>query len=87
VSKGWVDTIEDIQHRLSDQEMDNLMSMLRDDVSRLQKLEEQVILGKSVCEPVVKWAQNQTHVMVAVKLSHRWDSPPCTNTLQQTHHL
>jgi hypothetical protein len=28
----------------------------------------------------MKWAQSNETVLVAFKLSHRWDSPPCTDT-------
>lgn len=43
------------------------------------------MLGTSTCEPVIKWAQNLTHLFIAVKLSHRWDSPPCSTTLKEAY--
>jgi hypothetical protein len=43
-------------------------------------LEEEIVLGTSLAEPAIKWFQNKTHVFVTMKLSHRWDSPPCLNT-------
>ena len=50
-------------------------------------MEELIILTKSTCEPVLKWAQNSSHIFVAAKLSHRWDSPPCLKTVREDYHL
>ena len=35
----------------------------------------------------MKWGQNQTHVFITFKLSHRWDSPPCLNTQKESSRL
>jgi hypothetical protein len=29
---------------------------------------------------VIKWGQNESHIFISMKMSHRWDSPPCLNT-------
>lgn len=46
-----------------------------------------MIQTKTTCEPVLKWAQNLTHIFVAAKLSHRWDSPPCLKSIQEKYEL
>lgn len=39
--------------------------------------------SESTVEPVAKWGQNETHLFLSLKMSHRWDSPPCLNTKRQ----
>jgi hypothetical protein len=46
-----------------------------------------VVLTKTRCEPVLKWAQNHTHIFLAIKLSHRWDSPPCLKSIHESYKL
>ena len=33
---------------------------------------------------MIKWGQNNSHVFINIKTSHRWDSPPCLNTKRET---
>jgi hypothetical protein len=39
--------------------------------------------------PTLRWGQNESHVFLIWKLSHRWDAPPCTSTQSQSlsHHF
>jgi len=57
--------------------------VFQQELKRLEILEEEIILGTSETEPILKWGQNRTHVFVTFKLSHRWDSPPCLYTQSQ----
>ncbi len=41
------------------------------------------MLGETNCQPVLKWGQNNTHIFLTMKLSHRWDSPPCLYTQKE----
>lgn len=41
------------------------------------------LLSPSV-NPVVKWAQNTTHIFVSVKLSHRHDAPGCLDVRNES---
>ena len=57
-----------------------MTDLLDEEIKRLETIQSFIIQSKSTCEPVLKWAQNLTHIFVAAKLSHRWDSPPCLRT-------
>lgn len=50
-------------------------------------MEKELIQGESKCPPVIKWSQNMTHLFISMKMSHRWDSPPCLTTQSETVNL
>jgi hypothetical protein len=54
--------------------------VVEEELLRLKQLQTEVVQSESTCEPVAKWGQNTTHLFVSLKMSHRWDSPPCLNT-------
>lgn len=56
-------------------------------MTRLKIIQQSIVLTQSNCEPVVKWGQNLTHVFITMKMSHRWDSPPCLNTKEERSNL
>ena len=64
-----------------------MTELLNAEIIRLESIQQYVIQTKSTCEPVLKWAQNLSHIFVAVKLSHRWDSPPCLKTVEESYDL
>lgn len=64
-----------------------MADLLKSEIKRLQTIQSYIVQSKSTCEPVLKWAQNLTHIFVAIKLSHRWDSPPCLNTVEEKYEL
>ena len=37
--------------------------------------------------PVIKWAQNREKIFVNFKLSHRQDSPPCSDIRNEMFHI
>lgn len=64
-----------------------MVQLLDQEIKRLKTMDEYVILTRTTCEPVLKWAQNHTHVFIAAKLSHRWDSPPCLKSIREHYQL
>lgn len=50
-------------------------------------MQEEIVLSESTCEPVTKWGQNESHIFLSMKMSHRWDSPPCLNTKKELSQL
>ena len=49
----------------------------------MKDIQKWIVLERTTCEPTIKWAQNESHIFLTIKLSHRWDSPPCLNSLSQ----
>lgn len=80
IEKGEYESIDALEQSLNDDEEKIMAELLNEEIKRLESIQSNIIQGKSTCEPVLKWAQNMTHLFVAAKLSHRWDSPPCLKT-------
>jgi hypothetical protein len=57
-----------------------MVEVLEEELRRLKQLQGEIVQSESTCEPVAKWGQNETHLFLSLKMSHRWDSPPCLNT-------
>lgn len=70
----------DLQHQKA------MERVVEEELLRLKQLQAEVVQSESTCEPVAKWGQNTTHLFVSLKMSHRWDSPPCLNTKHQSTH-
>lgn len=62
---------------------DRLSSAAKMRASKINGFIELLDMPQSTIEPFLCWAQNMTHILVSVKLSHRTDSPPCVNVKQE----
>lgn len=62
---------------------DRLSSAAKIRASKINGFIELLDMPHSTIEPFLCWAQNMTHVLMSVKLSHRTDSPPCVNVKQE----
>lgn len=64
-----------------------LIQKYEEEILRLNLLEDDIILEESTCEPILKWSQNMSHIFITIKTSHRWDSPPCLYSKNQSSYL
>lgn len=40
--------------------------------------------NRQTLEPVFRWGQNMTHILINLKFAHRWGSPGCLDTWNKT---
>lgn len=83
LEKGNIGLAKSIIEVYDDQHEKLFISIYEKELNRLKLINEEIVLGESACEPVLKWGQNDTHLFISMKMSHRWDSPPCLSTKQE----
>jgi hypothetical protein len=82
--RGYYTPIQTVLNERDNTELSNsLNSAIAGRISKINAFIEVLDMPTTNLEPVVKWAQNHSHVFLSFKLSHRIDSPPCVNIKQE----
>ena len=90
MKRGYLETAKFlVQEYLVPRKIDILSEMRQANLKIKQEMDKTARIFNNIenmqtLAPVHRWGQNDTHVLISVKFAHRWSSPGCLDTWNQT---
>jgi len=90
MKRGFLDTVELIVKNYIMPRKIDIVTKLRTQTLELKQKVDKIsrifnnLSQRQTLQPVYRWGQNDTHVLINLKFAHRWGSPGCLDTWNKT---